>query len=101
MYTVFTLGILRGVYIIPYRAKFSWVFNFANFQLLAKTFQIFDMRRAVYTCSKLAKLFQTKSSKIAIRENLVPRKFSAIEYVYCLHLGHPSGEEGGVPQLKV
>ena len=74
---------------LPYGAKFSRVFNFANFQLFAKIFQRkfltrgVQCARAVCACSEFAKLFQRNlqkllSAKISTVENFDPRKFSAI-----------------------
>ena len=69
---------------IPYSAKFSGVFNFvnfANFQLFVKIFQRKFLTSSV-RCARAAssRNYFTKSSKIAIRENLDPRKFSAMRY---------------------
>ena len=47
--------------------------------------KIFDTRRAVCACSvrvqRIREIISTNFSKIAICENLDPRKFSAIRYV--------------------
>ena len=74
----------RNTLCIPYSAKFSQVFNFANFanfQLFAKVFQ-----RKFLTCSvrvqQAHKIISTKSSKIAIHKNLDPQKFSTIRYAF-------------------
>ena len=60
---------------IPYRAKFSWVFNFANFvnfQPFTKIFQQrFDMRHAVCVCSKL---FQRNFQKSLFAKIFRPSK---------------------------
>ena len=66
---------------IPCSTKFSRVFNFANFQPFAKIFQrkfwhVVCSMRVQWICE----IISTNSSKIAILENLDPRKFSAICY---------------------
>ena len=64
---------------LSYSAKFLLVFNFANFQPFAKIFQQKFLIRSV-RCARASEFVSTKSSKIAIRENLYPRKFSTIRY---------------------
>ena len=61
---------LTPCYIIPYSAKFSCVFNFVNFQLLAKTFQILT---SSVQCTRAANL-QNYFNKIF--KNCYSRKFS-------------------------
>ena len=46
------------------------------------------------------KIVPTKSSKIAIRENLDPRKFNAIWYAFCIVIGALKFEIGFVPSDK-
>ena len=59
-----------------YSAKFSWVFNFANFQSFAKIFQrkILTLGMQCVCAVNLRNYF----TKIASRENLNPWKFSTI-----------------------
>ena len=65
-------------------AKFSWVFNFANFQPFVKIFQRKFLTRGM-RCVRTVNLrnYLTKSSTIAICENLDPQKFSAKRYKFC------------------
>ena len=75
--------------------------NFANFQLFAKIFQRKFSTQGVQ-CARAAvhEIVPTKSSKITIRENLDPRKFSAIWYAFCNVIGALKFESGSVPSDK-
>ena len=60
-----------------YSTKILRVFNFANFQPFVKIFQ-----QKILTCGMqwIREIISTKCSKIAICENVDPRKFSAIRH---------------------
>ena len=71
-------------YKIPCSAKFSRVFNFANFanfQNVCKNIsvKIFDTHHAVCACSKFAKIFLQKSLFTKISQNFDSIKFSATQ----------------------
>ena len=67
--------------LLPYSAKFSQVFNFANFTNFAN-FQLFGKIFQQKFLTRSVRYVHAASSRneIAIRENLDPRKFSAIQY---------------------
>ena len=86
---LFPLGVLKGglgtrLYTlsqkVPFSAKFSQVFNFANFAnfpTVHKNISTKFLTRGVH-CARASKI---KNPKIAIPENLDPWKFSAIRYL--------------------